>query len=460
MALSGSVSAQEASPGRDGKIKSILANPSLRGAQVGILAKSLATGRVLYQRNAQVPLIPASTNKVVTSAAALSVLGPKFRFRTEIYTDGPVSADGTVTGNLYIKGYGDPSITVEEAWLIAHEIHGHGIRRVTGDLIGDESYFDDVRFYDAWGFDQPRSYATPLGALSFNWNTVQAYVAPAAQANQPAHVTLNPEADLITLVNKVKTCGKCSARISGGLSNNTFVVRGRIPVGGDSRTAFAPVEEPLPFAVSALRKFLEKEGVEIAGADRAGIVPPEASRLMSHKSRELSQILRYLMRFSNNLTAECVQRTVGVQKFGAPATREKAVEAVTSFLKTNGLYHDGIVVDDGSGLSRNNRQSPESLVGILYHMSRQPELFAEYLEMMAIGGVDGTLANRFNNSALEHRVRGKTGYLWGVVTLAGYTWNSAGEPYAFAVMVNDPPKNASVRSVQQRIEEIVLALME
>ncbi|MCZ7584960.1 MAG: D-alanyl-D-alanine carboxypeptidase [Deltaproteobacteria bacterium] len=235
------------------KVRFLLKSPVLHGAKVGILAKSLATGEVLYRRDADQPLIPASTNKLVTGAAALDILGPKYKFKTEVYVDPPMGGDGGVAGNLYVKGYGDPSITVEEAWLLAHQIYGHGVRAVAGDLIGDDSFFEPVRFYESWGFKTPRSYSAPMGALSFNWNTLQAYVAPATAAGQPAHVTLNPEGDYYTLDNRVVTCEQCRTILSLALGTRSAVVSGKnrrgigadddVRVGARSAAAGAVVDE-------------------------------------------------------------------------------------------------------------------------------------------------------------------------------------------------------------------------
>jgi len=455
--------AQDAGTREDGirrQVDGLLKDSVLHGASVGILVKSLKTGKVLYRRNSEKLFVPASTNKIITGAAALETLGPKFKFNTQVYVDPPLGADGTVNGNLYIKGFGDPSLVVEETWLLAHQIHGHGVRSIAGDVVGDDSFFEATTFYESWGFKSPRSYAAPMGALSFNWNTLQAYVAPGLSAGAPAHVTLNPEGDYFQLENHVKTCGACRTSVRLRIKDRRAIVTGKIGIEAEPQTAFASISAPLPHAVNAIKALLKKEGVEILGVPRAGIVPETARLLFIHESRDLSLIIRYLYRFSNNFTAEQIQKTMGAQIFGGQATREKGCDATLDYMKKIGAFQPGIVIEDGSGLSRENRQSPESLVKVLTHVAETPEIFPEFLEAMAIGGVDGTIQYRFKNTRLEKRLRAKTGYLYGVVTLAGYAWNTEGEPFAFAIMINDPPAKAKVREVKWKLDAILLKLMQ
>jgi serine-type D-Ala-D-Ala carboxypeptidase/endopeptidase (penicillin-binding protein 4) len=442
------------------QINLLLKDTAIKGASVGIYAKNLNTGKVLYRRGADKLFIPASTNKIITGAAALEILGPKYRFKTEVRADQRINAEGILEGNLYIRGGGDPSFSVEEVWLLAHQIAGTGLTHITGNVVGDDSFFDSVRYYESWGFSKPRSYAAPMSALSFNWNKVQAYVSPGAKSGQAAHVTLNPESDYFTLTNYVKTCTKCRSILSMRLKGQDVTVSGKIHLNAQPMVSFASVEDPLPVAVHAIKKMLEHEGVQIDGQAVAGAAPETTHMLFTHESRDLSQIIRYLYRYSNNLTAENILKTMGAAVYEGQATRENACKAALKYMKDNNLFQSGVVIDDGSGLSRNNRQSPKSMVKTLMHVADSPEIHAEFLEALAIGGVDGTLAYRFKGTKLERRVRAKTGYLYGVVTLAGYSWNAEGEPFAFAIFINDPPAKTKVRDVKNKVDEILLTLMQ
>ncbi|MBZ0270852.1 D-alanyl-D-alanine carboxypeptidase/D-alanyl-D-alanine-endopeptidase [bacterium] len=444
---------------RKREVRRMLEDPGLAGSDIGILVRPLTGGKTRFRHDSNKLLIPASTNKIVTGAMALDALGPKYRFKTDVLLAAPLSADGTVNGDLFVKGMGDPSISVEDAWLLARQIVAHGVRRVTGDLVGDDTYFEPVRFYDSWGFKRPLSYAAPMGALSFNWNTVQAYVVPGRVAGEAAHVQLNPESEYFALDNQVTTCEDCNVVLTMSLVGRRAVVAGKMPPESRPWTTFGVVEEPTIVAMHALKAMLVKEGVVIDGVARAGEAPEGARRLLRHESKDLSLILRYLFRYSNNFVAEQVLKTAGAELFGAPGSREKASQAAIDFLKRIDAYKTGITVDDGSGLSRVNRQSAASLVGVLQHMATRPEIFPEFVEALAIGGIDGTLENRFNGTHLENRVRAKTGYLFGAITLAGYAWDVNNEPFAFAILINNPPPKTSVRDVRRRMDKILLTLM-
>lgn len=442
-------------------VEGVLGSAELAGAKVGIVVQSLADGRVLLSKNPDQPLIPASTNKIVTGAAALDVLGPKYQFRTEIYIDGKLAADGTVNGNIYVKGTGDPSTTIEETWLIAHRVWGHGVRAVTGDVIADDSRFSPERWYgrDVWNYPNPAAYTQPMGALAFNYNTVQAHVAPASGEGAKAHVTLEPDNSYYQLDNQVTTCAKCKSVLSMHIEGRTATVTGQIAAGAEPWTTFQPVSEPAEFAAAAFRSLIEKEGVKVAGAARRGEVPAGARLLFRHESRDLSLIVRYMMRWSNNFAAEQLFKAVGAHASGAQGSRETGIAGVQDFMTRNGLWREGVVIADGSGLSKLNRQTPSSLVAILTWAANRPEVFPELVESMAVAGSDGTLRKRFRGTPLEGRVRAKTGYVGGVICLAGYAWSPRGEPFAFAMMVNNPGPGSSVGGVRNAIDRILVLLL-
>lgn len=442
-------------------VEGMLESDQLKGAKVGVYVKSLADGRTVFGHNIDKPFIPASTNKVVTGAAALRTLGPKYQYRTEVLADSRVSVDGTINGNLYVKGYGDPSITLEEAWLIAHQIRGLGVKTVTGDIVGDATYFSPEGFYDrsVWHYANPSAYVTPMGALAINFNTVMGHVAAGPKDGAPALATLDPANDFFTIDNQVTTCESCRPVITMRLEGRRAVLMGKARVGMEPWSGFLPVSDATAFSMSSLKGLLANEGVTVAGTAREGVAPEGARRLLVHESRELSLMVRYLFRYSNNFTAEQLLKTMGAQRHGAPGDREKGCSAVMDFLASEGIPTEGVVIADGSGLSRNNRQTPASMLGTLTWAASKPEIFPEFLEALAIGGVDGTMSRRFRGTALEGRVRAKTGYVNGVITLAGYVWDTRGEPYAFAILVNDPPPGASVGGVRNAMDRILLLLM-
>jgi len=441
-------------------IRRILRDPILKKANVSVLVKNVRTAETLFSKNPDTFCLPASTNKLVTGAAALSILGPKYRFTTMVKADSRPNDYGVINGNLYLIGGGDPHLTMEQVWMIAHRLRIAGVHKVTGDLVGDDSFHDQVRFYEDWGEQTRRAYHASLGALSVNFNTLTLWVLPAAKVGEPARVTIEPMPPWMTLRGQIKTVEGAGAKYYLSLRNGTATVSGTVGRWARPDPTYHAVRDPLSFALSAFRDAMRKEGIEIVGKNRAGLAPDKSKLIYEHESEQLSLILRQLFRFSNNFTAEQIQRTIGAVKFGAPGTRKKGVRAEMEWLKSNDLAPPGVVVFDGSGLSRKNRQSAGSLVGILHHMARRPEIFAEYLEAQPIAGVDGTLRYRFKRTNLIGRVRAKTGLLNGVISLAGYCYDSRNELYSFAVLINNYLPTVGVRGPQRLTEQLLDVLMQ
>lgn len=451
---------KELSAQQENALKLVFAQDSVRLAQLSIKVVSLKTGHSLFQRNANQMLIPASTNKVISGAAALDVLSPQYRFKTMIYYDGDLSPDGTLNGNLYLKGGGDPSINLENAWLIAHQIRAHGVKIIEGDIIGDASFHDDVRHYKQWGDVGTRAYHAPLCALSVNFNTMGVFVAPGQKSGDPGNAVIDPDNGLYTVENHLLTTQGGRTRVAISLKGNTCIVSGQIPVHAKGQTFYRSIENPSHFALATFKRFMENEGIACKGKIREGLVPADARSVFVHQSRPLSQIIRELYRSSNNFTAESTNRTLGAITSGQQGTQSNGASAVIDWLKAKKLHDMGVVITDASGLSRENRVSAKVLVNILKYMWNKPEVSAEFVDAMAIGGVDGTLRGRFRNTPLENRVRAKSGLLWGCITLAGYCYDSNNEPYAFAFMVNNYSKDSSVREIQKVIEDSLNIMMK
>jgi serine-type D-Ala-D-Ala carboxypeptidase/endopeptidase (penicillin-binding protein 4) len=441
-------------------VNSILAGDHVRNAKTSIKVVSLKTGQTLFQKNSNQLVIPASTNKALTSAAALDILGPEYRFTTEVRYDGKLQADGTLTGNLYIVGGGDPSLSLEQTWLLAHRIRSYGVKKVNGKLIGDESAFDSVRHYPEWGKVGTRAYEAPMGALSVNFNTLGVHVAPGGLAGAPGTATLDPATDLLKLENHLLTVAEGRTRVAISVREDKCIVSGQIPAGVKGTTYYRSIGDPLPFALSAIKTFLAQEDVTVLGGYTGGVTPDKSRLLFVHESKPLALIVRDLLRSSNNFTAEQIARTIGAYKDTPPATQKNASAAVINWLKEKNLYDLGVAVSDGSGLARDNKLSAKVLVDVLSYMWNKPEIGPEYVDAMAKGGVDGTLKRRFRNTPLQARVRAKSGLLWGVITLTGYAYDTSGEPYAFAILVNDYSAAAGARDIQQIAERLLNVMMK
>ncbi len=418
----------------------IVARTPLHAARTGILVTSLDTGAVLYARNPDALLNPASNVKLFTSAAVLARLGPEYRFRTELSTD--VAPSGGSVGALYVRGRGDPTFVTERMWLLAAEIAHHGVKVVRGDLVVDDTFFDEAR--EGPGYDQERgdrSYLAPVGALSLNFNSVAIHVVPGLRVGERARVEVEPPSDYLEVESRLTTV-KASGRrrvqpSSMRLGNGRWrvAVEGRIPLGSQETVLYRRVGDPPIYFGATLKRLLDLRGVRVTGAVRRGAVPVGARPLLQVESVELGEIVRMLDKSSNNFMAEQLLKTLGAERKGTPGTWPKGVEAVEDFLAEVGIPRGGYVLKNGSGLNDTNRFTPRQTVTLLRAMWSRFSLLPDFLAALPAAGKDGT--TRYRMGAAEGRVRAKTGTLETAVCLSGYAETAGYERLAFSVLVND-----------------------
>jgi len=437
----------------DAALRTIVGAAPLAGARTGILVADVESGQVLFAKDADALLNPASNVKLVTTAAALARLGPDYVFGTEFYVD-PASRGSPSVRTLHVKGKGDPTLLTERLWAIAGDLAHLGIRRI-GEIAVDESFFDGER--NGPGFDQEagdRSYLAPTGAASLNWNTVAAHVAPGDRRGQRARVELEPESDFLEIDNRATTVsGSGRRRIvvssvpHGG--RQRIVVEGRIPAGSRVQGIWRKVDEPGLYLGHTLRRLLQLRGVQVTGRVRLAEVPPGARLVHVAESESLGEIVRRLNKTSNNFVAEQLLKTLGAEAKGAPGSFAKGVAAVEEFLAEAGVPRGAYVMKNGSGLNDTNRFSARQLVTLLRAMWARFPLHAEYLASLPVAGRDGTIRFRMEGTEAEGRLRAKTGTLENVTSLSGYVETAGRRTLAFAVLVNDFPGRAAaaVRSV-------------
>jgi D-alanyl-D-alanine carboxypeptidase/D-alanyl-D-alanine-endopeptidase (penicillin-binding protein 4) len=436
----------------DAALAAVVSAGPLAGARTGILVTDVETGQVLFARDPDALLNPASNVKLVTSAAALARLGPDFRFDTEFYVDS--GAGDASTRALYVKGKGDPSLVTERLWAIAGDLFHLGLRRV-GDVVIDDSYFDGERLGP--GFDQEtgdKSYLAPTGAASLNWNTIAVHVAPGDRRGGKARVELEPASDLFEVDVRATTVAPGARRklvvssVQVG-ARQRVIVEGRIPQGSRLQTVWRRIDDPALYLGNTLRRLLELRGVKFAGKVRRGAVPQGARLLHVAQSESLGEIVRRLNKTSNNFVAEQLIETLGAQQKGAPGSWPKGVEAVEEFLAELGVPRGGYVMKNGSGLNDTNRFSARQLVTILRAMWARFPLHAEYVVSLPVAGRDGTIRWRMEGTEAAGRLRAKTGTLESVTSLSGYVETAGHRTLAFAILVNDfaGRPSAATRSV-------------
>lgn len=421
-------------------IESALSQPHLRGARVAVVVESRGTRRVLFERDSDVSMIPASNMKLVTAAAALSLLGPDHRFETVVSTDAPVLSS-TLDGNLYVRGSGDPSLVTEELWKIAEAIRVLGIERVAGDLVLDAGYFDSVSTTSPAVADGDRAYHARTGALSLNFNSIAVHTVPGASRGDPAVVSLAPATPFVELVNEATTCSRkgqssLSVKRTFDGARNVINVEGRIPAGTGVRTHYRSLDDAPGYFGSVMRSFMAAQGTEIAGATLLGSTPEGATVVTVHRSKPLSLIVRDLNKFSNNFVAEQLLKVMSAEASGVPGSTEGGLAVLVEHLVSTGVPAGSFVVRDGSGFSRENRLSPRALATVVQRALADFDMSYEFVSSLSVSGTDGTLEDRMGYPVLRSAVRAKTGLLDGVTAVSGLVENEAGEELVFSIMIN------------------------
>jgi D-alanyl-D-alanine carboxypeptidase/D-alanyl-D-alanine-endopeptidase (penicillin-binding protein 4) len=416
-----------------------------RKAHVGLHVVDLETGEEVFASGAETLLNPASTMKIVTSAAALRTLGPAYRFTTEVSYDGELTTAGVLKGDLYVKGRGDPTFVAEKLWRLVRDLKLAGIERIDGSVLLDDSFHSGGSTLPGWSKPEDVERGTPyfatLSALSLDANTVTLVVGPAAESGSPARVELEvPVKGYVEIDSKVSTGPPGSRRWIEvervpGPDTVKFTLTGSVPAGDPERLHITrTVPDPTTFFTAALRAQMETQGIAVTGRFKKGTVPPEAEMVDVVESPPLSVVLADMNKLSINFIAEQVVRTLGAEVSGT-GTTEAGLAVVRSYLDGLGVRPEEAVLVNGSGLSRSSVVAPVVLTAVLTDMARDEQVSAEFTASLSIGGTDGTLWSRLRDE--PGRLRGKTGTIENVHCLAGYLDADDGRRYAFAFLVND-----------------------
>ena len=439
----------------------------LQGASVGIQIRSVDFDEIIYEYNPEISLNPASNTKLITSVAALTKLKPEYQFITTVHTDAKLKGD-VLSGDIYLRGGGDPTLSYEALLSLAQAVYNVGIRSIRGNVIGDDSFFDDEREFAGW-HDFDRAYSGRMSALSLNYNAVRLIVKPSSRSGNSPKIILEPPTSYVTINNQAVTSTKSGiyASFTGSgepedaeaLPEETLDIRGKIST--KSRygvSAYVYVNNPSLYTTTSFRDALKQVGITVDGQVVLGQVPAKSRRITTYTSEPLSRIICDSNKISNNFVAEQILKTLGAEIVGAPGTTEKGLQVIREFLEELDIPTDTYVLENGSGLSRNNRISAQQIVALLASMYENFEVRSEYLASLAIAGVDGTLRTRFQDTQAERRLRAKTGALREVSCLSGYAASQDNEVLAFSILVND--YNSGGYAVQKIQNKIGLLLTE
>lgn len=390
---------------------------------------------------------PASTMKLLTTYAGLELLGPAYRWRTELYRDGEVK-DGVLQGNLVIKGYGDPALMAEDIWRLVNRLRQTGMREIRGDLVLDNSYFASTAPGEAAFDNEPyRAYNATPGALVSNLKSTSFRFM--ADAQQPV-IQADPELPEIVVVNQVKWvaggCGDWKSRLSYAVSKQEN--RSIVTFGGSYATACGEkvlelnVQDEAVYTYNLFHTLWQQVGGSITGGLRVQSTPVSASKLFQHESAPLADVIRRINKYSNNLMARQLFLTLGAEKVAVPAREADGDQAVRAWLAAKGLSFPELVLENGAGLSRIERISAAHLGGLLQQAYVSP-VMPELMSSLPVLAVDGTTRKRLNGSAAQGRAHLKTGSLEGVRAIAGYLLDQKGRRWVVVFMVSHENAGAS-----------------
>ena len=426
-------------------------DPNFANAYWGIMIKSLKSGETIYKRNADKLMMPASDMKLFTTATALLLLGSDYRYNTKIYLDGTIEKT-KIKGDLIIRGSGDPTISsrffegksTKVFEDFADTLIKKGIKRITGNIIGDDNAFDQVGLGKGWSWDYESSwFSAPSGALSFNDNSVDIFIKPSVE-NMPALISIEPDTKYVTIINKVITVADTTAEEINIIRNrgtNIITVFGKIHKHNKGITEFASINDPTLYTVSVLKEVLEQKGITVDGYatdlndESKEVFYDDLLVIYDHKSVPLRNIVKEINKNSNNFYAEQLLKTLGLELYNFGSI-DNGVKGCRDIFNVMGINPDNMVIADGSGLSRLNLVTPKQIVNLLSYMYKSDE-FSTFYNSLPVAGTDGTLANRMKKTSAENNVHAKPGYNTGVTSLSGYVRTLSGEPLAFSLIVNN-----------------------
>ena len=453
-------------------LEDILNVPALTRALVGVRIESLRTGEVIFLRNNDKLVVPASNMKLLTMSVAAERLGWHHRFETRLEASGTI-AGGVLTGDLIVTGSGDPSIGSPDGghpalfleW--AEALKQAGIRRVNGRLIGDDNAFDDTGIGAGWAWDYlTDGYAAPSGALSYNENVVTIRVTPGKAEGESAQVTTRPAGSRFEIASTATTGAagsNASVSVDRMPGSSKLFVSGRVPAGGGPANRVTTIDNPTRYFVEALRLALQERGIVVSeGAfDIDEFAPatgqPGTRRLIAKRdSAPLSALGAYFMKVSQNFYGEMFLKAIGrspTRAGTAGAGRQVARETLGAW----GIGADSFVMSDGSGLSRYDYVTADTIVAILKHVWQDEKLRGPFLAALPVSAYDGTLSSRMRNSPLAGRVQAKTGTISNMRALSGYLTTDSGERIVFSIIANH--YTAPTAEIDAAAEKLLLRLV-
>jgi len=458
------------------KIQEVLdAATAIRRGFLGVAISDLASGKSLFASNEDRLFVPASNSKLFTAALALTRLGPDYRFHTTVIAGSEPDTEGRIDGSVSLVGGGDPNLSGRELPYrvdsprgdglqaiaeLADQMVARGVRRIDGDIVGDDSAYPWESYPDGWGLgDALWEYGAPVSALTVNDNTFALRVLP----GDPARILIDPPLEFYHIDNQVRPGPVKKIRIDREPGSMQLRVTGTLPLKDPGQFELLAIHDPALYAAVSLRQALVQRGVAVRGEAVARHATPDQPagpstgiELARRQSAPLIEDLAVMAKVSQNLHAELLLRAVGRERRGDGSVRA-GLDEMRLFLKEIGVTANEFDARDASGLSRMNLITPAAVVKLLKFMYRSPHR-KSWMDLLPIGGEDGTLRLRMRDTAAAGRIRAKTGSLTHVVALSGYAERRDGTMLAFSFLANN--QNAPASEVRAVLDKICVLMAE
>ena len=403
-------------------------------ADVGIVVWPVDSAHPVLALHANDAMAPASTMKLITSLAALDLLGPDYRWQTRLYAGGPIE-NGVLKGDLYVVGGGDPYLTFDRLWRLLRALRLAGVHDIEGDVVLDASLFapqpDDPGAFD----DAPREpYNAPPSALLANFNASWLYLHPQGRR---VVVEMDPRPANLQMVNRLQLvggpCGDWGDALDMRLDAGTLTLTGRYAAACGGQTQGLNLGAPLATTGGLFQTLWRELGGRLSGTVHSGILAPEAKQILAWPSPPLMDVIRAMDKYSNNVMAKTI--FLGLSADTPPADAQKSAARIEAWLDHLGIAHPGLVLVNGSGLSRRERVAPRTLARLLMHAYRSP-VYSELESALPILGRDGTLRHRMRDTPLAGRAHLKTGTLRDAKAIAGYVLDRKQRSVVVVFLVN------------------------
>lgn len=416
----------------------------------------------IYAHHVTQPMIPASNTKLFTTAAAFSYLGEEAAVTTRILTDAFFIDNGNIEGNIYIKGFGDPTFSYSQLEKMVKTLADSGLKLVTGDIIGDDSFFDNLYTRDDWILDEKANVnLPPVSALVIDRNELSVKVSAKGKTGTPLSVELRNDFGFTEIINSAKvTSSRKAPRFNLTIDDEEI----KLEVTGGLKKRNYPlyysvyVDNPPLFAAVLLKKTLQKYGIIVNGRVATGVSPIPATELASN-SISLVDLIKIINKNSDNFKAECLFKLVGADYSDKQGNSFYATQAILTMIDEMGIYEAGTEVVDGSGISRFNFVTTAAVVDLLKHIYFNESLFEVFKSTLSVSGKDGTLEKRLNHGGLRGKFFGKTGTLRGVTALSGFLQTSSGKDLIVSIIIKYDKKGGRFyKNIEDSIVELVYKL--